>query len=58
MKGETSKLSYVRKGRDSLKTVVPMGIVKQLGLKSGDELNWKIKAEKNDLIVEVRKIKN
>lgn len=57
MKGETSKLSYVRKGRNSLKTVVPMGIVKQLGLENGNELNWRITAKKNDLIVEVRKVR-
>jgi len=57
MSKETSKLSYVKKGAKSLKTTVPMGIVNQLELSHGNELNWKIETENGESMVIVRKIK-
>lgn len=38
----------------SLRTTIPMGIVKQFNLSQGDRLNWEIKAEDGELIIVVR----
>ena len=57
MSKETSKLSYVKKGAKSLKTTVPMGVVKQLELSHGDKLNWKIETKDGETVVVVRKVK-
>ena len=57
MSKETSKLSYVKKGARSLKTIMPMGVVNQLELKHGDILNWRIATENGETIVIVRKVK-
>ena len=51
MSKETSKLSYVKKGAKSLKTTVPMGVVKQLELSHGNKLNWKIETKDGETMV-------
>jgi len=38
---------------ESLRTTIPMSIVKQFGLKEGDEINWDLKVENNKLVIEV-----
>jgi len=38
---------------DSLRTTVPMSIVKQFDLKDGDTLDWILKAKSNKLVIEV-----
>jgi|BEDMetMinimDraft_2_1075160.scaffolds.fasta_scaffold01933_3 SpoVT / AbrB like domain. len=38
----------------SLRTTVPIGIVKQFNLSEGDELSWEIRAEGGELIIAVR----
>lgn len=35
----------------SIRTTVPIGIVRQLKLREGDRLRWQIKADGNKLIV-------
>jgi hypothetical protein len=39
----------------SLRTTIPMFIVKQWGLKSGDQLDWSFSLLDNEMIVVVRK---
>lgn len=59
MEGETSTLTKAHTKTQSLRTTVPAGVVKQLNLKEGDMLEWKITAEsKGKLIVVVRPIKS
>lgn len=41
----------------SLRTTIPMGIVKQFNLSEGDKLNWEIRAENGELIIVVRPLK-
>ena len=41
----------------SLRTTVPIGIVKQFNLSEGDKLNWEIRAEEGELIIVVKPIK-
>ena len=42
---------------NSLRTTVPMSIVKQFELKEGDEMEWTLKVRNNKLIIEVEPIK-
>jgi len=41
----------------SLRTTIPMGIVKQFNLFEGDKLNWEIKAEDGELIIVIKPLK-
>jgi len=54
--GEATTLTTATSKSRSLRTTVPMSIVKQFNLKQGDQLNWKIKASKNELIIIVKPI--
>jgi bifunctional DNA-binding transcriptional regulator/antitoxin component of YhaV-PrlF toxin-antitoxin module len=56
MDGETTILTPASTKTESLRTTVPAWIVKQLGLKKGDKLNWIIEARKDKLIVIVSPI--
>lgn len=51
---ETTKLTPANTAR-SLRTTVPMSIVKQLGLNEGDSLNWELDKDNGEWIVTVRK---
>jgi len=42
---------------DSLRTTVPMGIVKQFELVEGDALDWILKVDNNKLVIKVEPIK-
>ena len=50
---EKSRLTVARPGSKSLKSTVPMGIVKHLNLKDKDELDWEIKIVDGELKVVV-----
>lgn len=56
LEGDTTILTLASSKSRSLRTTVPMGIVKQFNLKQGDQLNWKFKAHENDLIILVKPI--
>jgi len=56
--GEITVLTKATSKSKSLRTTVPMGIVKQFNLSEGDKLNWEIKAEDGDLVIVVRPEKN
>ena len=51
--GETTVLALNAPNKASLRTTVPMFIVKQWGLKAGDKLDWSIdvKDEKKIVII-------
>jgi len=55
--GEETILTKATTKSKSLRTTVPMGIVKQFNLSEGDKLNWEIKAENGNLIIVVKPIK-
>jgi len=38
----------------SLRTTIPIGIVKQFNLSKDDKLNWEIRAESGELIIMIR----
>ena len=49
----TTSLNKASGKSESLRTTVPISIVHQFGLSEGDELQWTLKAENNDIIVMV-----
>jgi bifunctional DNA-binding transcriptional regulator/antitoxin component of YhaV-PrlF toxin-antitoxin module len=55
--GEVTVLTKATSKSRSLRTTVPMGIVKQFNLSEGDKLSWEIRAEGGDLIIVVTPLK-
>jgi hypothetical protein len=55
--GVTTSLHIVSNGKSSLKTTVPVFIVKQFKLKKGDDLDWCIDMHNNEMVIIVKKIK-
>jgi hypothetical protein len=57
--GETTKLVLSTAKKASLRTTVPMFIVKQWGLKPGHQLDWSLEVcgINNELVVVIRKVK-
>lgn len=53
--GEISTLAFNAPGHASLRTTVPMNIIRQWGLEAGDKLEWSWEARDNEMIVVVRK---
>jgi hypothetical protein len=54
--GELTTLALNASNKASLRTTIPMFIVKQWGLKRGDKLNWSLEARKNEITIMVRKV--
>jgi hypothetical protein len=52
--GEITVLTKATSKSKSLRTTIPMGIVKQFNLSEGDKLNWEIRAEGGELIIVVK----
>ena len=53
--GEETKLSLNSSKRSSLRTTVPMSLVKQWNLKVGDKLDWVIKICDGELVAVIKK---
>jgi hypothetical protein len=56
--GEITYLNKAASKGDSLRTTVPMSIVKQFGLTEDDKLEWALKAEGGELIIQIKPLKN
>lgn len=56
--GEISTLTKNTKQFASLKTTIPISIVKQWKLKSGDQLDWSWEIVRNEMKVVVSKVGN
>jgi len=56
--GEITYLTKAASKSKSLRTTVPMSIVNQFGLTEDDKLDWVLKAEGGDLIIQIHPIKN
>jgi antitoxin component of MazEF toxin-antitoxin module len=54
---ETTILTLATSNRASLRTTVPMSIVKQFNLKSGDKLEWAFEVRNNEIIVVVKPVR-
>lgn len=55
--GELTKLSVATSGKESLRTTVPMNVLKQFNLKAGDKLDWTYDVLKGELVIVVRPFK-
>ncbi|ADC65736.1 hypothetical protein Ferp_1587 [Ferroglobus placidus DSM 10642] len=55
--GEITILTKATSKSKSLRTTVPIGIVKQFNLSEGDKLKWEIRAENGKLIIVVTPLK-
>jgi hypothetical protein len=54
--GEVTTLALNAPNKASLRTTIPMFIVKQWELKSGDKLDWSLEARgKNEIVIVVKK---
>ena len=53
--GEITTLALNSPKKASLRTTVPMFIVKQWGLRAGDKLDWSLEARKNEIVILVKK---
>ena len=55
--GEVTTLALNAPNKASLRTTIPMFIVKQWQLKSGDKLDWSLEARgKNEIVIVVKKL--
>lgn len=52
---EATVLTRASSRSESLRTTIPIGIVRQFDLKEGDLLKWEIRPEGGHLIIVVRK---
>lgn len=55
--GEITFLNKSATKSESLRTTVPYSIVKQFGLTEYDKLEWALKVENGELIIQVKPIK-
>jgi bifunctional DNA-binding transcriptional regulator/antitoxin component of YhaV-PrlF toxin-antitoxin module len=56
--GEITYLNKAASKGESLRTTVPMSIVRQFGLTEDDKLDWIIKAEGDELIIYIKPLKS
>jgi bifunctional DNA-binding transcriptional regulator/antitoxin component of YhaV-PrlF toxin-antitoxin module len=54
---EITLLTKATSNSRSLRTTLPISIVKQFNLSEGDALSWEIRAENNELIIVVKPLK-
>lgn len=55
--GEITFLNKSATKSESLRTTIPYSLVKQFGLTEYDKLEWMLKAEGGELIIQVKPIK-
>lgn len=55
--GEITNLNKATSKNESLRTTVPRSIINQFGLTEYDKLEWILKAEGGELIIQVKPIK-
>jgi hypothetical protein len=53
--GEITTLALNSPKRASLRTTIPMFIVKQWGLHAGDKLDWSLEARRDEMVILVKK---
>jgi hypothetical protein len=54
--GEITTIARASSNFSSLRTVVPMNIVRQWQLKEGDKLDWSWEARDNEMVMVVKKV--
>jgi bifunctional DNA-binding transcriptional regulator/antitoxin component of YhaV-PrlF toxin-antitoxin module len=57
MDGEVTKLTRANNKSKSLRTTVPMSIVRRFDLREGDKLLWRFEAINNKLVIVIQPLK-
>ena len=55
--GEITTVTVNSSKRKSLRSTIPMSVVKNMGLKVGDNISWKYEIRNGDIVTTVRKVK-
>jgi hypothetical protein len=55
--GEMTTLALNSPNKASLRTTIPMFIVKQWGLNAGDKLDWSLEARMDEIVIVVKRTK-
>jgi bifunctional DNA-binding transcriptional regulator/antitoxin component of YhaV-PrlF toxin-antitoxin module len=55
--GETTIAAKAQSKYMSLRTTIPVAVVRQLNIKEGDKLHWEFAADSGEIIVKFGKIK-
>jgi hypothetical protein len=55
--GEITTVALNSSKRKSLRSTIPMSVVKNMGLKVGDKISWKYEIRDGKIITTVRKVK-
>ena len=55
--GETTILTLAAPKKSSLRTTVPMSVVKQFNLRQGDILDWTFEIKNGEMAIAVRPLK-
>ena len=55
--GEITNLNKATSKNESLRTTVPRSIIKQFNLTQDDQLEWFLRAEGGELLIQVKPIK-
>lgn len=55
--GEITNLNKATTKNESLRTTVPRSIVNQFGLTEYDKLEWILKAESDEIVIQVKPLK-
>jgi antitoxin component of MazEF toxin-antitoxin module len=56
--GEITSISKASTTNESLRTTIPRAIVKQFNLTYKDQIEWIMKVEGGELVIQVKPIKN
>jgi hypothetical protein len=56
--GEQTTLGIATTGKDSLRTIVPMSIIKHFKLIAGDKLDWDFFVKDGEIVLIVRPLKD
>jgi molybdopterin-binding protein len=55
--GEITTVTLNSSKRKSLRSTIPMSVVKNMGLKVGDNLSWKYEIKSGEIVTTIRKVK-
>ena len=55
--GEITTVTVNSSKRKSLRSTIPMSVVKNIGLKVGDNLSWRYEIRNGEIVTTIRKVK-
>jgi hypothetical protein len=55
--GEITTVTVNSSKRKSLRSTIPMSVVKNMGLRLGDSISWKYEIRNGEIVTTIRKVK-